>query len=221
MFTIHIVCLQDRRPVSTIFVMQSYKTQAGRIDDRALKACVLALKNGEVICYPTETFYALGIDYFNDTAMEKLFELKGRPAEKAFPCIASDNQQVEEYCDTSHKAYKLLSSKFWPGPLTLVLPLKKLREQTVAVRVSSHAVARQISAALHSLIVSTSANRSGEAAIQNPDSLPAVLTRGISVLIDAGKTYGGQASTIVSLIADQPELLREGAIPFSQIQSVL
>src|SRR5262245_8322065 len=97
--------------------------------------CVETLRNGGIICYPTETFYALGVDPWNESAREKLYKLKNRPAEKELPLIASSTEMVSRFCNTSDRRFAILAEKFWPGPLTIVLPAKD-HSTSYAIRVS-------------------------------------------------------------------------------------
>jgi L-threonylcarbamoyladenylate synthase len=201
--------------------MQTIKVSRNTIDASTVAVCVNALRSGGVVCYPTETFYALGIDFQNPVAVRYLYTIKGRAEKKAFPCIASDREVVSRYCDTSHPLYNSFASRFWPGPLTLILRLVAKPGETVAVRVSSHPVARQLAKRLDSLLVSTSANRSGEPAVSDPGFLQPEILKQISILIDAGLTKGGSPSTIVSLLDPAPRIVRRGAIPESEIMALL
>lgn len=173
-----------------------------------------------MILYPTETFYAIGIDPWNESARTKIYELKGRGASKELPCIAADTEMVQEFCNVAHPAFEVLTHRFWPGPLSLVLPLLN-QASSIAVRVSSHPIAQQISGKLRSPLVSTSANLSGNAPIRDLERLSESFQTAISLAIDAGPTTGGLPSTIVSLLEDDPKILREGAIPSEQILAAL
>jgi len=187
------------------------------MDAVTLETCTQVLQGAGIVCYPTETFYALGIDPWNEPAREKLFSLKGRATSKELPLIAATAAMVKRYCVTDHRLFDLLSSRFWPGPLTLVLPGRNSSAH-YAVRISSHPVARRISEAFQSPIVSTSANRSGEPPLQDPQDFPQQFSDSVEIMIDAGICSGGLPSTIVSLTENDPRLLREGAIPFSEIE---
>lgn len=187
------------------------------MDAGTLETCTRVLREAGIVCYPTETFYALGIDPWNELAREKLFALKGRAASKELPLIAANSAMVKRYCITDHRLFDLLSRRFWPGPLTLVLPGRNSTAH-YAVRVSSHPVACRLSEAFQSPIVSTSANRSGEFPLQDPKNIPQQLSESVEIMVDAGICSGGLPSTIVSLTEDDPKLLREGAIPFSEIE---
>ncbi len=188
------------------------------LDTAATEACADALRDAGIICYPTETFYALGIDPWSHLAREKLFALKGRDADKELPMIAADVEMVKRCCRTDHRVFDVLSRRFWPGPLTLVLPDRN-SSATIAIRVSAHPVAREISRTFQSPIVSTSANRSGEPPVQDPRDFPQEFADSVEIMVDTGICQGGFPSTILSLARNNPELLREGAIPFREIES--
>src|SRR5262245_22421024 len=102
--------------------------------------CAKTLRQGGIICYPTETFYALGADPFNKSACDRLFQLKNRDSEKELPLIAASTKMVSQICDTFDPRFKILSAKYWPGPLTIVLPSLG-RFRSYAIRVSSNPVA--------------------------------------------------------------------------------
>ncbi|HBP00207.1 MAG: Translation factor SUA5 [Candidatus Uhrbacteria bacterium GW2011_GWF2_41_16] len=134
--------------------------------DHALR--ILSL--GGVVAFPTETAYALGADATNDSAVERIFLIKGREEEKTVPLIASSLEMVERYAILS-QTLQQLANQYWPGPLTLILPVRDnhhLAPQvvrmngTIAIRVSSHPLVHDWSQKLGVPIVSTSANRSGE-----------------------------------------------------------
>jgi L-threonylcarbamoyladenylate synthase len=190
------------------------------LSNDSLQACLDALRKGELILYPTETFYAIGIDPWNDQGRKRIYEAKGRGASKELPCIASDPQMVENFCDVKHPAYKKLSAHFWPGPLTMVLPLHE-GNASIAIRVSLHPVARQIARGFRSPVVSTSANRSGEAPLNDLKSIPWDLREAIAIAVDAGPARGGLPSTIVSLLEGVPKIIRQGAIASEKILALI
>jgi L-threonylcarbamoyladenylate synthase len=182
--------------------------------------CIETLRNGGIICYPTETFYALGVDPWNESAREKLYKLKNRPAEKELPLIASSTEMVSQVCDTSDRRFAILAQKFWPGPLTIVLPSKD-HSTSYAIRVSSNVSARLISEIFGNPVISTSANITGTEPVRTPEDLNEELSEGINIVLNAGICPGGLPSTIISLMKSEPEILREGAIPSKEIFSML
>jgi L-threonylcarbamoyladenylate synthase len=189
-----------------------------------ISRAALILGTGGIVCYPTETFYGLGIDPWNLAAREKLYALKQRPGEKELPLIAADFAMIGRFFDVTDERIQLLASRFWPGPLSIVLrtnPPNDRISPTCAVRVSSHEVARTLSATFGGPIVSTSANRSGEPSIRDVKALPADMISKIDVVLDAGLCAGGSPSTILSLLDGVPKILRAGQIPVEEINSVL
>ncbi len=186
------------------------------------------IRSGRVVVYPTETFYALGGLPSSKLTIKRIFEIKGRDSSKPLPLIASSREDIKKavarWPDTADK----LAGAFWPGPLTLLLfasrelpPELHLITGRIAIRISPHPVARALAAAVGGLLISTSANSSGQPAIADPDNLePALLSR-IDGLIDAGKLTGQKPSTIVDLSDGPPRLVRTGYIPWHEIEAVL
>lgn len=188
--------------------------------DQGLEEAAKVIREGGLICYPTETYYALGCDPWNQSACEKIFQIKGREASKELPLIAADAGMVGTICDTSDLRFEKLSARFWPGPLTLVL--RSLDEKrTYAVRVSSHPVARELSRLAGVPIVSTSANHGGLRPADDPAQLESTLLVDVAILLDGGRCAGGKPSTIVSIAGKKTHVLREGAIPSADVLSAL
>lgn len=136
---------------------------------RQIDQAVQRLKQGEVIAYPTEAVYGLGCDPFEQTAVEKLFHVKQRPIEKGIILVAASVDQIKEMVELHHCAWQEKVESTWPGPFTWVLPTKsKLPEwitggrDTVAIRVSSHPIAKALCEEFGGPIVSSSANLTGE-----------------------------------------------------------
>lgn len=200
--------------------MERFRISSETLDSRILRRCIDTLGDSGLICYPTETFYALGIDSRKISARKKLFALKERTLTKELPFIASDIQMVRRFCRIENDHFSILSERFWPGPLTLVLPSRE-ESGTIAIRVSNHPIACQIARALGRPLVSTSANRSGYRSVRTPDELHEAFLNEIDLIIDAGPCAGGSPSTILSLVGKKAELIRRGAIPFHLIQPFL
>jgi len=182
------------------------------------------LRQGGVVAYPTETFYGLGALARNGAALDRLARAKGRPEGKPLPLVAADLAMVLGVARLDAVARRL-AERFWPGPLTLVLPaLPGLPTQitggteTVGIRIPGSEVARELCRAAGGPIVSTSANVSGGAPPSSAKELDAALVAGIDGVLDAGPTPGGLPSTVVSVDGGRLSLLREGAIPFGRIE---
>ncbi len=183
---------------------------------------------GGIVALPTDTLYGLAADPCSADAVARVFAVKGRVAERALPLIAADATQVATHLGRLRAAAHCLAERFWPGPLTLLVtaPLGLARAVTggtgrVGVRVPRDHVAREICRACGRPITATSANASGEPATSDPDCVERTLGDRIDLLIDAGPTPGGAASTIVDVTGAEPVLVRGGAISWDEIQAWL
>lgn len=182
------------------------------------------LQAGGIVAYPTETFYALGVKFDMHDALRKLYELKKRPHEKAMPVIIGDRSLLPaivsaEWLSNIPAAVKALMSRFWPGPLTLLLPAKEgLSEHLTAntgmigVRVPGESFALRLAQKAGFPITATSANISALPPAENADMVRGYFRDGIDLLIDGGQSPGGLPSTIVSLSGNDIEIVREGLI---------
>ena len=185
------------------------------------------LKQGGVVALPTDTLYGLAADVFNAAALQRVFDLKGRPAELALPVLVADAAQVEKVARDFPPPARRLTQAFWPGSLTLVLPkaaslspLVTGGRDTVAVRMPNHWAPLTLAAGLGRPITGTSANRSGEPDLPTLSELKASLGDAVDYLIAQGPPPQGIPSTIVDLTGDRPVLIREGVIPFAEVLQV-
>lgn len=183
--------------------------EAGR--GAALEAAREALLAGSAAVYPTETFYALGADPRSERGGALVFRLKARDPGKPLPWIAADREQAAAVCEFPPAA-EALTRRYWPGPLTLVLPLRG-GAGSAAVRVSAHPLARALAAALGHPVVSTSANRSGEpparTAVEAAAGLAATAEDDSPIpVLDGGTTPGGAPSVILDLTGSRPRAIR-------------
>ncbi|MDE2972387.1 MAG: L-threonylcarbamoyladenylate synthase [Acidobacteriota bacterium] len=168
------------------------------------------LRSGAVVAFPTETFYALGADPRSPEAVAEVFRLKGRPGDRRLPWIAANRAQVEAVCVLAERA-STLADRCWPGPVSLVLPLRGAGGGNVAVRVSSHPLARALAAALGHPVISTSANPTGAPPLTTAAEVrDAFAGRGAERLriLDGGRTPGGEPSVIVDVTGGSPRVLR-------------
>jgi L-threonylcarbamoyladenylate synthase len=194
----------------------------------AIQEAAKWILNGGVVAIPTDTLYGLAADPFSAGAVARLFAIKGRSAERALPLVAADAAQISADLGRLSAAAERLAARFWPGPLTLLVPAPRTlaRDVTggtgkVGVRVPADAVARAICAAVGHPITATSANVSGDAATGDPGEVERTLGGRIDLLIDTGATPGGAPSTIVDATGARPELVRAGAIAWDEIQAWL
>jgi len=208
-------------------------TRTIRIDPSSLSSHLLIpaverLRAGGVVAYPTETFYGLGVDAFNEDALQKIYAIKKRDFSQPLSVLIPRQNSLSEYAeDIPEVAWKLID-RFWPGPLTLVVSAAPclpslLCSQTnkVAVRVSSHPIAQALAEGLGSPITSTSANISGATSPTTPEEVASQLGNAIDLIVDGGQTAGDKPSTIVDVTQSPPQLIREGAIPFRKIEALL
>jgi L-threonylcarbamoyladenylate synthase len=191
---------------------------------RVAQAAAL-LRAGGLVVYPTETFYGLGALASRADALARLAAAKLRPAGKALPLIAADLAQVESVAALDEVARRI-AGRFWPGPLTLVLPAAPGLDAaltggtgTVAVRVPGSEVARTLARLAGGPLVSTSANRSGEPSPVRAGELSPTLLAEVDGVLDAGPTPGGLPSTLEAMEPGGPRLLREGAVRFAEVQA--
>ena len=195
-------------------------------DARAVEDAVRVLRGGGIVAYPTETFYGLGVDARNRAACDRLFELKGRPAGKALPCIVSGVPQLEEVGRNLGSSVFLLARTFWPGPLTLLIEAKpglaaSSPDGGLAVRASGLRLPRDLAARLGAPITATSANRSGSPPATTAGEVLSELGPGLDLVLDGGPCPGGLPSTIVDVREAPARLVREGRISFADVERVV
>lgn len=183
---------------------------------RLIEQVVKALRNGEIVCYPTETGYGVGCDLFNQKAIKQLVQLKKRPPHKPFSFMCSDLTDISQYAHVSNTAYRLLKKNL-PGPYTFVLPGTKLvpkimatKQKTVGIRVPSHPICRLLLETLGNPIVNTSFQfDEEEAQLAEPFEIELYLGKRIEIIVDGGPIYP-DPSSVIDLTSDFPEILRVG-----------
>jgi L-threonylcarbamoyladenylate synthase len=194
----------------------------------AIKKAAEMLANAELVAFPTETVYGLGADATSDTAVAKIYTAKGRPSFNPLICHFSDIQQVEKAVDLSWLARELATA-FWPGPLTLVLPRKEgsaISQRcspglaTLAVRIPSHPVARQLLEVFGKPIAAPSANRSGKISPTTAQAVWEELGEKVPMILDGGTAQVGLESTVISLVGPHPVLLRPGFIDRAKLDAI-
>ena len=199
-----------------------------RLPQEDIDRAVEALREGEVIAFPTETVYGLGADAQNPEAVRKVFELKGRPATHPLIVHIDHPRLLERWALTIPPAARALAERFWPGPLTLVLrraPAVDLAitggQDTVAVRVPAHPVAQQLLRAFGSGIAAPSANRYGRVSPTRAEHVREEFGDAVRVVLDGGDCKIGLESTIVSCVDPAPRVLRPGFITLTQLRAVV
>lgn len=192
----------------------------------AVLVCLKVLRDGGVVAFPTDTVYGIGTLAFDQKAVQSIYIAKGRPIEKAIPILLGDSDELPKIASRVPVMAQRLATRFWPGPLTLVMPKIATLPQvvsgteTVGVRVPDNPVARAL---LHSAgpMAVTSANRSGGLSPSTAEEVFEQLNERIPLILDGGRTPGGIASTVVDCTQTEPSILRAGPISLEEIKSAL
>ncbi len=198
------------------------KTEIILPSPEAIQRALAVLQGGGLVAFPTDTVYGVGALAFDGKAVESIYFAKVRPIEKAIPVLIADAADMEKVgTDIPDIAYRL-ASRFWPGPLTCLIPKQPSLPETVSatatvgVRVPDHDVARTLLRAAGPMAV-TSANISGQASPSTAEEVSAQLSGRIALIIDGGKPPGGVPSTLVDCTQDELKIIREGPITIEEI----
>ncbi len=185
------------------------------------------LKRGGIIAFPTDTVYCLGASIFDEKAVRRVFEVKQRPFNMALPVIMTDVAQIKDVGVSLPEIATRLAQNFWPGALTLVIYKSKkvsdivtANKNTIAVRVPAHPIPIALINRLGAPIVGTSANVHGKPSPVTAAEVRSQLGNKVDLIIDGGRCPGGEASTIVDVTGEEPVILREGPVSFSEIRRV-
>jgi L-threonylcarbamoyladenylate synthase len=184
----------------------------------AIEQAASLLKGGRVIAFPTDTLYGIGVDPFSSAAVQKLYEVKGRAAEKGIPILLADLADLEKVTQTIPPLAQNLIEQYWPGQLTIVvprhpnLPANISPNEGIAVRIPDHAVSRAFIRAAGGVVAASSANHSGQPAALNAAEALDILNGQIAAVLDGGSVQFGLASTVIDCMSDPPQILREGPV---------
>lgn len=186
------------------------------------------LYRGKLIIYPTETVYGLGVDFQNDSAMKRLCNVKGRETSKQISIITADTQMALHYIEKPNISAKILMEMFWPGPLTIVFPANKRyfskkseKSLTLGIRVPGSSFCRNLAGKFGRPITATSANLSGEKESISIKQIHMDVVNSVDIVVDGGELTGTVPSTVISVVNEIPELLRDGAISRMRIEECL
>ena len=190
----------------------------------AIRRAVQYIKEGEVIAYPTETFYGLGVDVFNEKAIKKLYKLKQRDYGLPIAILVSDMEMLKTVVTEIPESAKQLIRSFWPGPLTICFAAHKdisrsLTTNTgkIGVRISSHPVATAIIHEFGKPITTTSANPSSFPPSLDVKHILNYFKDKIPYIIDTGESEPTRGSTVVDVSEDTMAIIRDGAIPADDV----
>jgi len=184
-----------------------------------LTAALTALKRGEVIVFPTETLYGIGADALNFAAVEKVFQLKGRDPDNPIPVLIADRTMLDSLVGEITPLAELLISRFWPGPLTLVLaaradiprPLVN-RQGGIGVRLSSQPIATELVRLLGRPLTATSANPSGQPGAHTVTQAKNYFAGKVDIYVDGGELHSQTGSTVAAVAKDKLRIIRAGEI---------
>ena len=186
------------------------------------------IRSGGLVAFPTETVYGLGADALNEAAVRRIFEVKGRPPDNPIIVHVADRDSVYLLASEVPRAAEELISRFWPGPLTLVLKRTELVPavtcgglETVAVRMPAHQVALELIKEAGVPIAAPSANVSGSPSPTSAEHVLRDLRGKIEMVLDGGPAEIGVESTVIDMTVDPPELLRPGGLPLEEIEGVI
>ena len=197
-------------------------------DDDTLKKVIQFIKKGKTIAFPTETFYALGASAYNEDAIKKVFMIKGRDYANPLPILIEGETMLKEVVSDIPAIATSLIREFWPGGLTLIFkaskkipPLLTAHTETIAVRNSSHPLARMLVAGAGCPITATSANLSGQKSCSSASEVVENLGNAVNLIVDGGQNKGVLPSTIVDLTSTPPKIVREGIISHKRLEPFL
>jgi L-threonylcarbamoyladenylate synthase len=194
----------------------------------AIAEAAAALRGGGLVAFPTETVYGLGADAFNPRAVARVFEVKARPSFDPLIVHLADAGDLARVSPTDDPRVAALAARFWPGPLTLVLPrrpevpdLVTSGLDTVGVRVPAHPAAHALIASAGTPVAAPSANPFGYVSPTTAAHVAELLGRSVDLVLDGGPCRVGVESTILSLAGEPPVILRPGGVPREALEEAL
>jgi len=195
-----------------------------RCDDQGISQIVEAYEDGRIIAFPTDTVYGLGCNPLNKDSISRIYDIKKRSGKKRFPILGFSKKELEKIVEFNSKAEKI-SEKFWPGQVTLLLPIRKEitkqieNDGKLAVRVPNNECVLSILKQCK-LIIGTSANISGEESILDPKECKMRLPE-VDILVDGGKIKSYGESTIIDFVDDEIKIIRKGSVSKDEIEESL
>lgn len=197
------------------------------VQEQAIARAAEFIRAGQVVVYPTDTLYGIGVNAFDEEAIDRLYAVKQRPREKGIPVLLSDAALLPQVAVDIPAGVDRFIHRYWPGPLTLILPRHPqlpsnlALEPTIAVRIPAHDISRRFIRASGGAIATSSANRSGA----EPASTAATAYQNFSGLIaavlDGGSVTHGISSTILDCTVNPAVILRPGPIPAKELAAMM
>jgi len=211
----------------TVFKVKEMVNKLAASIQQQVEQAITILKRGSIVACPTDTVYGVGAAINIERAVERVYQIKGRPLSRALPILPADKSQIAEVAKSVPPLAWRLADKFLPGALTIVLykaesvpDIVTGGGKTVAVRMANHPMPVAIIRGLGVPIVGTSANLSGHPSALTAEEVRAQIGDRVDMIIDGGRCPGGIESTIVDLSGEEPRIIRQGAIPPEEIEQV-
>ena len=208
--------------------MSAYDLTSFGVTEAQVTHAAQLIRAGRLVAFPTETVYGLGANALDPSAIERIYEAKGRPRSSPIICHISSLEMVRQIVSAWPENAQSLAEKFWPGPLTLVLPktsavpdLVTAGLPTVGVRMPAHPIALALLTAAQVPIAAPSANRFTQVSPTTAEHVRASLGDRVDYILDGGPCQVGIESTVLSLVESTPILLRPGGVSRQQIEEVI
>jgi len=198
------------------------------IEANEVRKAAACLRAGGLVAFPTETVYGLGADACSSAAVRRIFNAKGRPGTNPLIAHVADAAMARRYAATWPVAADRLAARFWPGPLTLVLPKQRVivdeataGRGTVGLRAPDHPLAQALIREFNGPIAAPSANRSTRVSPTTAQHVRQQLGGAVDLILDGGECRVGIESTVLDLSGNEPTLLRPGGVSLAQLQEVI
>ena len=205
-----------------------YKINPGNPDPNIILQAAGVIKQGGVIAFPTRCLYGLGADAFNPEAVDRIFKIKQRPAQKPILILIDDPVRLKGLVKNVSGTAAAIMDRFWPGKITLVFearadvpPYLTADTEKIGVRLPGHPVAAALVRELQQPLTGTSANISGRPGCHQIGDLQPEVTEKLELILDAGPLKGGRGSTVVDVTGQVPQVLREGEVSQKDLWAIV
>lgn len=185
---------------------------------KAIEQAATLLKQGQIVIFPTDTLYGIGVNAYNPSAIDQLYEAKERSLDKGIPILIGDWEMAEKVATNIPRLAYAAMTRFWPGPLTVILPKHPslpaniAPTDTVAVRLPNHWLTRQLIRLAGGAVAASSANLSGQAPAGTAQEAFDIFSGRVAAVFDGGPVSYGVASTILDCTVSPPQIVRPGPI---------
>ncbi len=194
---------------------------------KAIREAAYTIKDGNIVAYPTETFYGLGVDPCNEEAIDRLYRLKGWKEKRPVSVLINHLDKLTQLVKEIPPIARLLMNTFWPGPLTLVFEINPSFPSLISggtgkigVRISSNEIANKLLEELDGPLTTTSANLTGGKEAFKAEDVESFFGRNVTLVLQGGELKGIKGSTIIDVTGDKIEVIREGDLPLNTINTI-